>query len=160
METAPKIEPIGTIRRNDLFQKNSLIFTFTLHKSSKIEQIKSHCFYHFLPLKCHSLQRKRVKCLLGLKVFFDHFLPTKCYIFKCKVQNWNRRPQWLNKSTKLVPKFFWYFLTLFIKILGGLCKKIPKKCKKRVIFNFWSPYIDTHYVWSQTTYFSHYLGCF
>ena len=49
-----------------LVSEKVIYFTFTLHKTSKIEQIKPHFFYHFLPLKCYSLQRKRVKCFLGL----------------------------------------------------------------------------------------------
>ena len=67
METVPKIEPIGTIRKNDLFQKKVIYFTFTLHKTSKIEQIKPHFFLSYAAPKWHSLQRKRVKYFLGLK---------------------------------------------------------------------------------------------
>ena len=43
----PKIAPIGTKRRNDLFHKKFIYFIFILQKTSTIEQIKPHFFYPF-----------------------------------------------------------------------------------------------------------------
>ena len=84
METAPKIDPIGTIRRNGLFQKKPFIFNlpFIKHKNWII---KTSLFLSFSTPKMSLSAAKKVKCFLGLKKKFSSSL-FKFYAYRCVIQ--------------------------------------------------------------------------
>ena len=67
METAPKIDPIGIIRRNGLFQKKPFIFNLPYIFKHKNRINKTSLFVSFFPPKMSLSTAKKVKCFLGLK---------------------------------------------------------------------------------------------
>ena len=67
METAPKMGPIGTIKRNG-----------NLHEISKIEQIKPHFFIIFCPV-C-SKKSKMIPRVKSHTIIAQHFMAS------CKLQ--------------------------------------------------------------------------
>ena len=84
METAPKIDPIGTIRRNGLFQKKPFIFNLPFIKYKNWIN-KTSLFLSFSSPKMSLSAAKKVKCFLGLKVFpgfSKHFLKMNLANFK------------------------------------------------------------------------------
>ena len=72
METAPKIDPIGTIRRNGLFQKKPFIFNLPFIKHKNWIN-KTSLFLSFSTPKMSLSAAKKVKCFLGLKLWICDF---------------------------------------------------------------------------------------
>ena len=78
METAPNIYPIGTIRRNGLFQKKPFIFNLPFIKHKNWIN-KTSLFLSFSTPKMSLSAAKKVKCFLGLmtKQFLNLFFVKK-----------------------------------------------------------------------------------
>ena len=71
METAPKIDPIGTIRRNGLFQKKPFIFNLPFIKHKNWIN-KTSLFLSFSTPKISLSAAKKVKCFLGLMLLLKY----------------------------------------------------------------------------------------